>query len=236
MEILNFLDDHSRYLLACTVFDVVTGPAVQVTLATAISQYGLPASVLTDNGAVYTGRYRHGRNGFQGQLRALGIVQKNSRPYHPQTCGKVERLHQTLKRWLAKQPTAENLPQLQTQLDAFRDEYNTRRPHRALNRTTPALAYTARPKATPTGSQLGQHYRLRSDTVDACGKLTLRHNGRLHHIGIGIHHAGTPVHLLVHDLNIRIITTTGELLRELTLDPTRDYQPTGARKNRTPQT
>ena len=65
---------------------------------------------------------------------------------------------------------------------------------------------------------------------DATGLVTLRHNGRLHHIGIGRAHAGTRVLLLVQDLNIRVINTgIGELLRELILNPDRDYQPTGKR-------
>ncbi|SDI83936.1 Transposase [Frankineae bacterium MT45] len=236
VEILNFLDDHSRLLLGARAHHTVTGgPAVTTMFTDLITEYGPPASVLSDNGAVFTGRYRHGRNAFQTQLRDLSITQKNSRPYHPQTCGKIERFHQTLKKRLNKLPPATTLADLQQQLDEFRDYYNNQRPHRALNRATPTTAYTARPKATPTGSPLAHHYRLRTDHVDNLGKLTLRHAGKLHHIGIGITHAGTPVRILVHDLHIRVITTDGELLRELTLDPTRDYQPTGARKSRTPQ-
>ncbi len=87
-------------------------------------------------------------------------------------------------------------------------------------------AYLARPKATPTGTPLNDgHYRIRHDRIDSCGKLTLRHNSRLHHIGIGRRHAGTNVLVLVHDLHIRIVNTDGELLRELQLNPTKDYQP-----------
>jgi hypothetical protein len=66
---------------------------------------------------------------------------------------------------------------------------------------------------------------VRTDTIDQPGKLTLRHHG-LHHIGIGHRWAGTDIHMLIADLDIRIIATnTGELIRELKLDPTRDYQP-----------
>ena len=153
----------------------------------------------------------------------------HSRPYHPQTCGKAERFHQTEKRWLASQPHAGTIPALQRQLDAFRGYYNQQRPHRALGRRTPAEAYTTRPKATATGQPLYDptHWRVRHDTVDTNGKLTLRHASRLHHIGIGRRHAGTTVLMLIHELHIRIITTNGQLLRDLQLDPTRDYQPTG---------
>jgi hypothetical protein len=118
------------------------------------------------------------------------------------------------------------LGQLQVQLDAFRDYYNLIRPHRALNRRTPAEAYTGRPKASASGIPLVDgHFRVRHDKIDANGKLTLRHSSRLHHIGLGRRHAGTPVLVLFHDLHIRVLSTSGELLRDLTLDPTRDYQP-----------
>ncbi|MGI8536315.1 MAG: integrase core domain-containing protein [Mycobacteriales bacterium] len=124
------------------------------------------------------------------------------------------------------QPRAQTLPRLQTQLDTFRSYYNTARPHRALGRRTPQQAYLARPKAVPTGTPLDDsHYRIRHDRIDSCGKLTLRHNSRLHHLGIGRRHAGTNVLILVHDLHIRVLTTDGELLQELQLDPTKDYQP-----------
>ena len=163
---------------------------------------------------------------MENELARLGIAYKHSRPYHPQTCGKVERFHQTQKKWLASQPGAATLTDLQQQLDAFRDYYNHVRPHRALGRGTPAEAYAARPKATASGIPLiDGHFRVRHDKIDTNGKLTLRHNSRLHHIGLGCRYAGTPVLVLAHDLHIRVLSTSGELLRDLTLDPTRDYQP-----------
>ncbi len=89
----------------------------------------------------------------------------------------------------------------------------------------PADIYTQLPKATPTTTPSTQH-RIRHDHIDTCGKVTLRHNGKLHHIGIGRRHAHTPVLMIINNLDIRIVATqTGELLRHLTLDPTRDYQP-----------
>ncbi|KHK94548.1 transposase, partial [Microbacterium mangrovi] len=97
-----------------------------------------PASTLTDNGRVYTARSGGGRNAFEYVLAALAITQKNGAPNHPQTQGKIERFHQTLKRWLAARPAALNSSELQTQLDSFREHYNQHRPHRALNDNTPA--------------------------------------------------------------------------------------------------
>jgi transposase InsO family protein len=239
-EILSWLDDHARYALSVTAHRRVTGPIVATTFADTAAQHGYPASTLTDNGMVYTTRFsggKGGRNAFEAQLRRLGVVQKNSRPNHPTTCGKAERFQQTMKKWLAAQPVQPaTVDALQALLDAFVDAYNHRRPHRSLpQRATPATVYAARPKATPTASRdADTHDRVRRDRVDATGVVTLRHAGRLHHIGIGRTHARTHVLLLVQDLHIRIVNAaTGQLLRELTLDPTRDYQPTGAPKGPT---
>ena len=135
-----------------------------------------------------------------------------------------------MKNWLRAQPDQPaTLGELQALLNAFAGIYNTRRPHRSLpGRATPAAAYTARPKASPGNRAADTHDRVRTDRIDDTGLVTLRHNGRLHHIGIGRPHAGTRVLLLVQDLHIRVINaSTGELLRELTLDPARNYQPTG---------
>lgn len=225
IEILNFIDDHSRLLIACTATYVTTGLFVVETFRTACNEYGLPASVLSDNGAVFTGRPRGGRNAFETEMASLKIIQKNSRPYHPQTCGKVERFHQTLKKYLAKAPKVSSIGDFQRQLDQFREYYNFTRPHRALDRTTPMHAYNSRPKAQPGGKIIPDHFRLRNDVVDKHGKLSLRHNGKMHHIGIGRPYAGTAIRMLIHEREIRVITTAGELLAELTLDEEKDYQP-----------
>jgi len=227
VEILHWLDDHSRLLLASTARRVFKGPDIEASYRQIAARHGDPAAVLSDNGAVYTGRYRgQGRVALELTLHHRGVVFTHSRPYHPQTCGKVERVHQTVKKHLATQPPARTVSQLQRQLDAFRGYYNTQRPHRALHRQTPQQAYQARPKARASGQPLiGGHYRVRHDTIDGNGKITLRHNSRLHHIGIGRRHRGKTVLILVHDLHIRIITTSGRLLRDLELDPDRDYQP-----------
>jgi hypothetical protein len=117
----------------------------------------------------------------------------------------------------------------QVLLDRFVDQYNNHRPHRSLpHRAAPAIAYQARPKATPGDQATDSHDRVRSDRVDKAGKITLRHGGRLYSIGIGRTHARTRVIVLVHDLDIRIVNAaTGELLRELVLDTTKRYQGTG---------
>jgi transposase InsO family protein len=231
VEILNWLDDHARYAISVTAHRRVTGPTVASTFRKACAIHGIPASTLTDNGTVFTTRFaggKGGRNHLEIELRRLGVIQINSTPGHPTTCGKVERFHQTLKKWLTGQPRAASITELQTQLDTFVEVYNRHRPHRELpHRATPATVYCARPKAT-AGKRVDTHDRVRTDRIDQFGKLTLRNAGRLHHIGIGRTHAGTRVLVLVQDLDIRIINAaTGELIRQLILDPTRDYQPRG---------
>jgi transposase InsO family protein len=227
VEILNILDDHSRLCVASDTLRVFKAADVDARFRKAATRYGDPASVLSDNGAIFTGRSRGGgRVALEITLNARGIAFRHSRPYHPQTNGKVERFHQTLKKWLRHQPPVTTVRQLQTQLDTFRAYYNTVRPHRALGRRTPQQAYAARPKATPTATPINDsHYRIRHDKIDPSGVFTLRHNSRLHHIGIGRSHAGTDILVLVHDLHIRVLNHDGELLRELHLDPTKDYQP-----------
>lgn len=234
VEIITWLDDHSRMALHVSAHPRITAPIVVDTFTQTAAQHGYPASTLTDNAMVYTVRFAGGRGGrsmLEHELHALGIAQKNSRPNHPTTCGKVERFQQTLKKWLRAQPhQPATITELQTLLDHFTAYYNHHRPHRSLqHHATPATAYTSRPKAAPTHDPSAQsHDRVRTDRIDKSGTVTLRHNGKLHHIGIGRTHAGTYVRLLVHDLEITIINaTTGEILRELILDPTRDYQPTG---------
>jgi hypothetical protein len=167
---------------------------------------------------------------MQTELLALGIEFRHSRPYHPQTCGKVERFHQTLKGFLGKQPAADSIGELQRQVDRFIAYYNDIRSHRAAGRRPPRVAFQARDKARPCGPKIrvGAGVRVRRDRIDKGGKVTLRHGTRLHHIGVGHAHKGKRVTLLVQGLEVRVISQDGELLRHLTLDPERDYQPQGS--------
>jgi transposase InsO family protein len=233
-EVLTWLDDHSRYALHLSAHAPVTGPVVLAAFRAAVAAHGVPASTLTDNGMVFTTRLaggKGGRNALEAELRRLGVAQKNASPNHPTTCGKVERFQQTLKKWLAAQPVQPTtLAELQALLDQFTIIYNHQRPHRALpHRATPAAAYHALPKALPASSRdHDAHTRVRHDRINDSGVVTLRVAGRLHHLGVGRTHARTHVLMLVDDLHVRIVNAaTGELLRELTIDPSRDYQPTG---------
>jgi transposase InsO family protein len=232
VEIISWLDDCTRYALHVSAHPRVTAPIVLDTFRETAGQHGIPASTLTDNGMVYTTRFaggRGGRNGLEAQLRAWQVVQKNSRPSHPTTCGKVERFQQTLKKWLRAQPSQPTtIAELKILIDDFVEAYNRRRPHRSLpHRATPAALYESLPKALPTESRdADTHDRVRVDRVSKTGNVTLRVHGKLRHIGVGRTHKGTHVLMLVQDLEVRIVNAiTGELLRELTIDPARDYQP-----------
>ena len=227
VEIVNVLDDHSRFCVASVAFPVTRAPDVAEVLLGAIERHGTPAAVLTDNGCIYTAKHRGGRVVTETLLESLGVAYKHSRPYHPQTCGKVERLHLTLKRFLARQDPAENLVALQAQLDRFVATYNGARPHRSLGRRTPAAVFGAKVKATPVTRPGATHFRVRRDRVDKTGRVTLRHESRLLHIAIGRAHARRRVVLLVAGLDVRVLSEDGSLLRHLTLDPSRNYQPLG---------
>ena len=233
VEILTWLDDCTRYAVWVTAHRRVTAPIVLAEFRQAVKNAGIPASTLTDNGMVFTVRLagigrQGGRNSFENELRRLHVTQKNGKPNHPTTQGKVERFQQTFKKWLraqAVQPTT--IEQLQDLLDTFLDEYNNQRPHRSLlHRATPAALFETMPKALPGNSRdADTHDRIRHDRIDKTGAVTLRVNGTMHHIGIGRTHARTHVILLIQDLNIRVVNAvTGELLRDLEIDPNRDYQ------------
>lgn len=229
VEILNFLDDCSRVALASSCFRTVKGHDVAHLFQAASNTFGLPASLLTDNGAVFTGRQRRGKVVLELELERLGIVPKHSTAYHPQTCGKVERFHQTLKRFLKKQPAARSLAELQQQLDAFRAYYNYIRPHRALNRQTPMAVFKSLLKARPLNQPATIDHRVRRDKIDRFGSVTLRYLSKLRHIRVGTAHKNRKVRLFVAGADVRIVTEDGQLLRALTLEPNRSYYGLGGR-------
>jgi len=224
VEILDWLDDHSRYLLALTVFRRVAGDDVVATFVAAGEEYGWPAATLTDNGAVYTSRFTGGRNGFEYLLAYLGVRQKNGAPGHPQTQGKIERFHQTLKRWLERQPAARTLGELQAQLDRLRLHYNEHRPHRATGRMTPAEAYRATPRAQAAGTRAAGHFRLRYDVTDSKGAMTLRRAGRLYHLKVGAAHARRRVLAIADEHEVTVVALdTGEILSTHRIEPDKGY-------------
>lgn len=226
-EVVNMIDDHSRLCVASRAFVVARAPDVVRALHRAGQTWGYPRELLSDNGLIFSTERRHRMAGaLEIELLSQGIRPSHSRPYHPQTNGKVERFHQTMKKYLAKQDPPTTRRQLQVQLDAFVRYYNEVRPHRAIGRRTPIEAFMARERAVPTGVRIDTTgYKVRHDKVDKKGTVTLRHRGKLHHIGIGRPYAGWRVVMLVAGLDVQVVGIDGSPLRHLTLDPTKDYQP-----------
>jgi transposase InsO family protein len=224
VEIASWLDDHSRYLLGCAACGRVAGDDVVAAFTAAAEDHGWPAATPADNGTACTARLVGGRNGLEHLLAWLGIRQKDGSPGHPQTQGKVERSRQTLKRWLGRQAAARDLVALQAQLDVFRTICDEQRPHRAIGRRTPAAAYAARPKANPVGRGAPGHFRLRYDTTDRKGAMTLRRAGRLHHPRVGAAHARRRVLAIVAEQEVTVVALeTGEVLSTHRIEPDRGY-------------
>ena len=221
VAILTILDDHSRFIISCCAYNNATVGNVIESFINAGQTHGYPQSTLTDNGRAFTtstDRTNPARNGFEQLLIDLGIKQKNGKPYHPQTQGKVERFHYTLKLALASKIPAQSLDELNSQLKEIIEYYNHKRPHRALNRTTPAEAYTALPKALPADIKPDHDYRLRTDKVGTNGKTTLRWGGKLRRLYIGRRWGGEPITMVCIDNRVSIkITTTGAQIAAYTL-------------------
>jgi transposase InsO family protein len=227
-EIIGWIDDHSRFLLHLSAHRRVTGGIVTATFSETTTKYGQPRSTLTDNGMVYSTRYagrargKGNPNAFETLLKIEGIIQRNGKPYKPTTQGKIERVWQTLKNFLDRQPAATTMAQLQEQLDTFRLYYNTIRPHRSLGRNTPETAYTLLPKDTPGGVE-ESIWKVRYDRVNQ-GNITLRHQGKLIHLGIGRAHDKTDVIALAQDNTVTVIDHHGTVLGDYDIDLSKNYQ------------
>jgi transposase InsO family protein len=148
--IFQLIDDHSRYAVASQVAWAETSAAAIAVVDKAIAAHGVPQRLLSDNGI----SLNPSRRGVLGQLvmhvSRLGVEPITGKPYKPTTQGKNERFHQTLFRYLDKQPLADTLDELQAQVDAFDHLYNTERPHQGLpGRVTPLTAWDATAKAEP---------------------------------------------------------------------------------------
>jgi hypothetical protein len=197
-----------------------------------MKRYGLPTQVLSDNGTCFTGRLIGGEVEFERRLHGLGIATIHSRPYHPQTCGKLERFHRTMKEWLAERSRATSIEQLQELLDSFRIYYNESRPHQGIDDDTPAERYVteSRPsEVTLTASTPSITYPPRSilRKVSRCGNLSFG-NFQIQ--------VGSEWNLCT--LRIAIISGVvhiyyGEqLVRALQLDPSQNYYPIGRGRDR----
>ena len=222
VEILTFLDDHSRLVTGCRAVPTATTDNTWETFSHAVDNWGLPSGHLSDNGLNFSGRLRGHEVAFEVNLRAAGVQPITSRPYHPQTCGKVERFHQTLKRWLRRQPLARDLAHLQTQLDRFIAIYNTERPHRGIGRTTPLERWHATPRAVNLGLALPAPHQRTTVTVDRQGLA--RAAPWVFHVGVD--HIGQTARVMFDDTHAAVFIDN-RLVRHLELDHSRRYQPSG---------
>lgn len=219
VEIINSLDDCSRLALRALAVPTATLSGVWDTITDAADHHGWPERVLTDNGRYFGAT-------FEENLRLLGVGVRHSRPYHPQTCGKVERFQQTEKRWLEAQPPAETIPELQALLDRFVDLYNHQRPHRSLGRRTPADVWDTTPKSGPADAPLGRptsiFRNLVYDGVVWAGP---------YRIALGVEHNQARATIVITDTRAHVFIH-GRLVRELTIDPHRENQPLHSRPGR----
>lgn len=138
---VDIIDDHSRYCVGIELGEALTSSLAWSAMRTAVGAHGLPAGLLSDNGLCFTGRLRAVTVSFERQLARAGVRLLHSRPYNPRCCGKIERLHQTARGWLARRPVPATLPQARELFAEFAEHYNTYRPHQALNGALPASCY-----------------------------------------------------------------------------------------------
>lgn len=150
---INILDDHARLLLASRVSAAIDLAGAWDAFEAASGGYGIPRELLSDNGASFSGLSRGHVAEFERRLWTLGVRTIATSPRHPQTIGKIERMHRTMRSWLSRRPAVTTPHQLQRNLDAFRWHYNEERPNQALSDATPAERYRASPPAQPGPDQ-----------------------------------------------------------------------------------
>ncbi|WP_375482308.1 IS481 family transposase [uncultured Jatrophihabitans sp.] len=143
--VVDLVDDHSRFLLGTHVCPAPTGDAAWTALRDAVRAHGLPRQLLSDNGLLFTGRLHGVTVAFERQARAAGIELIHSRVRHPETVGKLERQHATQNAWLADHGAPRSLTAAQAVLTAYRHDYNTARPHEAIEQRFPADVYRPEP-------------------------------------------------------------------------------------------
>lgn len=230
--ILRLIDDHSRLILASRAAPAETTAEAWALMETALARHGRPVMLLSDGGSAFTSRRTTGGvSAFEQRLRDQGINPVVSSPRHPQTCGKKERDWQPLKHWLAAQPAAEDLDQLQRQLDAYDVLFNTDRPHQALHGATPAEQYAATAKATPPAGPLPAPASHTQRRVRAGGAVDL---GNRFQVRLGHQWTGATVTVVRDDLDVAILHD-GQVIKRLTIDPTRKSQASGLKRGRPPK-
>lgn len=229
VKIFNIIDDHSRVAIRSRAVAEATTEEAWTTFCQGAEVWGLPSGTLSDNGLCFSGKLRHIEVFFEAQLREAGVRPITSRPFHPQTAGKVERFQQTLKKWLRKRRRLHaNIDELQADLDKFCRIYNTERPHQGIGRQVPIERWKASPVAGPAKTALAHpdwSTKTLQVVVHANGCVTAD-NFRIH---VGVEHEAQTA-LVIIDRKRANVFIDGELIRHLELDRTRVYQPSGRRR------
>ena len=216
VDIVNIIDDHSRVCPRSQAFvGSTTGSDIWDTFVEAFALYGIPEWVLSDNGPDFTSKL------FKGNLEAIRVKTTNSRPYHPQTNGKVERFHQTLKKWLNARDTPETVAELQVLLDTFVDIYNNHRPHRGIGRRTPMSVFTTDPKTGPDAYSVLDQTTVHHNTVDTNGRVEIPGPAA---ISIGAAYSGATA-TTIRTGNHAHVFIDNQLVRKLVINPTTRSQP-----------
>ena len=218
VEIINVIDDCTRLLIASTAVGTCTTANSWDALCHGAARWGWPERVLSDNGTAFRGQ---GNGGLIPSLMALGIRDTHSRPYHPQTCGKIERFHQTLKLHLRCQDAVTAIDDLQRQLDRFSDYYNHRRPHRAIGRRIPADVWAETPRSGPADRPLNAVTSTHHSPVGRDGRIRIGDKTR---ISLGALHAGQSAQVVLTG-RVAHVFINGRLVRQLEIDPAKRNQP-----------
>lgn len=225
--IIRILDDCSRRGLGRKVADTESGPEAWACLEEAIGRYGPPAMLLTDNSLAFNGSRRNVEVEMQRRLRALGVAQVAAGIRHPQTCGKTEREHQTMQRWLKAHPPARTKADLEALLEAYDRGYN-QRPHQGLGGLmTPGERYAASAKARPDDKPIAVPALAHEVRVSRNGEVAAR-GASVH---IGRNWAGTRVQV-IRQGNHAAVFHRGQLVHATAIDPSRRYQPSGRKPGR----
>jgi len=225
--IFQLLDDHSRLAVASHVARSETADAALAVVKKGIRAHGVPRRFLSDNGVALN----PSRRGWDGRLvtylKSLGVTPITGKPGKPTTQGKNERFHQTLFRWLDKQPLAATYADLQAQVDTFDRIYNTQRPHQGLpGRMTPQQAWDATPVAVPPRPKPPvkvvvppeSSVKQSEHTVDGARVTKVRHDGTVRvrkiEYRLGSHYAGTLIHVISGKETVMFVDMNGVIVAE----------------------
>ncbi len=188
-DTLSLIDDAARFCLALNVVPDQTLSAAWGVLWSAFGEFGMPEAILSDNGPAFRSNATWRWSLFDLRLMLLGIRPVHGRPYHPQTQGKVERLHGTIEKELSFAPTSDVPAALKT----FRDRYNWVRPHQSLGQRTPGSVYIPSCRARP--ERMPEPFFPDEAIIRICREAG-KFNFKGHSYKLGIAFAGLPVGLL----------------------------------------